>query len=119
MLSAALAGVALVALKPIGTLIGQVQRVAAGDLTGRIALNTNDEMGVLAAEFNTMADAVSERDQALLERARSLEELQGRLRQILDTITAGLVVVDNELIQTLNPAAAELWDVAEGEGAPP
>ena len=118
-LSAALAGVALVALKPIGTLIGQVQRVAAGDLTGRIALNTNDEMGVLAAEFNTMADAVSERDQALLERARSLEELQGRLRQILDTITAGLVVVDNELIQTLNPAAAELWDVAEGESAPP
>ena len=117
-LSAALAGVALVALKPIGTLIGQVQRVAAGDLTGRIDLNTNDEMGVLAAEFNTMADAVSERDQALLERARSLEELQGRLRQILDTITAGLVVVGEGHIQTLNPAAEVLWGVSEGQEPP-
>ena len=117
-LSAALAGVALVALKPIGTLIGQVQRVAAGDLTGRIELNTADEMGVLAAEFNTMADAVSERDQALLERARSLEELQSRLRQILDTITAGLVVVSDGRIQTLNPAAATLWGVAEGQEPP-
>ena len=117
-LSAALAGVALVALKPIGTLIGQVQRVAAGDLTGRIELNTDDEMGVLAAEFNTMADAVSERDQALLERARSLEELQSRLRQILDTITAGLVVVSDGRIQTLNPAAAKLWGVAEGQAPP-
>ena len=118
-LSAALAGVALLALKPIGTLIGQVQRVAAGDLTGRIDLNTDDEMGVLAAEFNTMADAVSERDQALLERARSLDELQGRLRQILDTITAGLVVVDDGRIQTLNPAAAQLWGVIEDQPAPP
>ena len=77
-LSAALAGVALVALKPIGT--PWTARVAAGDLTGRIELNTADEMGVLAAEFNTMADAVSERDQALLERARSLEELQNGRR---------------------------------------
>ena len=118
-LSAALAGVAFLALKPIGTLIGQVQRVAAGDLTGRIDLNTDDEMGVLAAEFNTMADAVSERDQALLERARSLDELQGRLRQILDTITAGLVVVDDGRIQTLNPAAAQLWGVIEDQPAPP
>ena len=117
-LSAALAGVALVALKPIGILIGQVQRVAAGDLTGRIELDTNDEMGVLAAEFNTMADAVSERDQTLLERARSLEELQGRLRQILDTITAGLVVIGDGQIQTLNPAAVQLWGVAEGQKPP-
>ena len=118
-LSAALAGVALRALRPIGTLIGQVQRVAAGDLTGRIELDTKDEMGVLAAEFNTMADAVSERDQALLERALSLEELQSRLRQILDTITSGLVVIIDGRIETINPAAAQLWGVESGAPAPP
>ena len=117
-LSAALAGVALMALRPIGQLIAQVQRVAAGDLTGRVQLDSQDEMGVLAQEFNAMARAVYERDQALIERARSLGELQTRLRQVIDSIAAGLVVISNEQIDTLNPAAAFLWKVSQGKPAP-
>ena len=53
-----MAGLALVSLRPINSLIQQVQRVAAGDLTGRVHLQTQDEMGLLAQEFNTMAEAV-------------------------------------------------------------
>jgi len=117
-LSAALAGVALMALRPIGQLIAQVQRVAAGDLTGRVQLESRDEMGVLADEFNTMASAVAERDHALIERARSLEELQSRLRQVIDAITAGLVVISDQRIETLNPAAEFLWNVHQGKAAP-
>jgi nitrogen fixation/metabolism regulation signal transduction histidine kinase len=117
-LSAALAWVALRALRPIGTLIAQVQRVAAGDLTGAIKLESSDEMGLLAREFNTMSTAVSERDQALVDRARTLEELQSRLRQVIDTITAGLVVLDGGTIQMLNPAAAALWDLSPTTPSP-
>jgi len=117
-LSAALAGFALMALRPIGRLITQVQRVAAGDLTGEVELKSRDEMGVLADEFNAMSAAVAERDQALVERAQTLDDLQARLRQVIDTITAGLVVFSGGEVQMLNPAAEQLWGTQANSPAP-
>jgi nitrogen fixation/metabolism regulation signal transduction histidine kinase len=118
LLATALAGLALVSLRPIGQLMEQVQRVAAGDLTGRIELGTRDEMGQLANEFNVMAEAVAERDRTLNERAEMLDGLQARLRQVLDTITSGLVVMENNAVAVANPAAAELWGLAPGDPLP-
>ncbi len=113
-----MAGLALVSLRPINSLIQQVQRVAAGDLTGRVHLQTQDEMGLLAQEFNTMAEAVAERDTALVERAQVLESLQGRLQKVLDTISAGLLVVENGAVEMRNPAALELWSIEPGAPLP-
>ena len=113
-----MAGLALVSLRPINSLIQQVQRVAAGDLTGRVHLQTQDEMGLLAQEFNTMAEAVAERDKALVERAQVLESLQGRLQKVLDTISAGLLVVEEGAVQMRNPAALELWSIEPGSALP-
>lgn len=118
LLAAALAGLALVSLRPIGQLIEQVQRVAAGDLTGRIDLGSNDEMGLLASEFNVMSAAVADRDRTLKERAATLESLQARLRQVLDTITAGLVVIEHAEVAVTNPAAETLWGIAPGDALP-
>ncbi|MAY81368.1 MAG: hypothetical protein CL930_11365 [Deltaproteobacteria bacterium] len=118
LLSCLLTGFALVALRPINQLTEQVQRVAAGDLTGRIDLDTNDEMGMLAQEFNTMAQAVADRDQTLQERANILDKLSLRLRKILDTITAGLIVVEENTIQVANPAAAALWGLSPDDDLP-
>lgn len=113
-----MAGLALVSLRPINSLIQQVQRVAAGDLTGRVHLQTQDEMGLLAQEFNTMAEAVEERDKALVERAQVLESLQGRLQKVLDTISAGLLVVENGTVEMRNPAALKLWSIEPGAALP-
>jgi len=118
MLSALLALVALRALRPISTLITQVQKVAAGDLTGSVTLQSQDEMGLLAKEFNTMSAAVAERDQSLMDRAQSLDELQARLRQVIDTITAGLVVLDGDQILMLNHAATRLWGLTDQHAVP-
>lgn len=118
LLSCLLTGFALVALRPINQLTEQVQRVAAGDLTGRIDLDTNDEMGMLAQEFNTMAQAVADRDQTLQERADILDKLSLRLRKILDTITAGLIVVEEGTIRVANPAATALWGLAPDDDLP-
>jgi signal transduction histidine kinase len=118
LLSCLLTGFALVALRPINQLTEQVQRVAAGDLTGRIDLDTNDEMGMLAQEFNTMAKAVADRDQTLQEKADILDKLSLRLRKILDTITAGLIVIEEGTIQVANPAATELWGLAPDDDLP-
>ena len=118
LLAAILAGVALVSLRPIGQLIEQVQRVAAGDLTGRIDLGSRDEMGLLASEFNVMSAAVADRDRTLNERAETLDGLQNRLRQILDTITSGLVVVEDDRVGVANPAATALWGLNPGDALP-
>lgn len=118
LLAAILAGVALVSLRPIGQLIEQVQRVAAGDLTGRIDLGSRDEMGLLASEFNVMSAAVADRDRTLNERAETLDGLQARLRQILDTITSGLVVVEEDRVEVANPAASTLWGLSPGDALP-
>ena len=98
-LASLITGFALRALSPIGQLTTQVQRVAAGDLTGRVELTSNDEMGVLAQEFNVMAKAVADRDMALQDRAETLDRLQLRLRKVLDTITSGLLVTKNKQVQ--------------------
>ena len=118
LIGALLAGIALLTLKPIGKLTEQVQRLKEGDYTGRVQLKTDDEMGVLAAEINAMAEAVQHRDRILKERADALDQLYLRLRQILDTIHAGLVVMHNGQADTVNPAATQFWAIEEGDSLP-
>ncbi len=117
-LAGLLATVALVTLRPIDQLTRQVQRLAAGEHAGRIAVSGADEIAVLAHEFNAMAEAVAERDRRLKERAEALDRLSLRLRRVLDTIHAGLVVVEGGRAGMANPAAARLWAVEEGADLP-
>jgi len=109
LLASGMALVALVTLRPIGALTENVQRLAAGKSTGRVQVTSNDEVGALAKEFNFMADAVAERDRRLVERAEALDRLSLRLRQVLDAMHAGLIVVEDGHVQMTNPAAKRLW----------
>lgn len=121
-LGGAMAGVAVVTLRPIDRLTTQVQRLAAGEAAGRVDVRSGDEIGVLAREFNAMAEAVAERDRRLHERAAALDRLSLRLRGVLDAIRAGLVVVETgpegPRVEMANPAAGRLWGVSEGEAVP-
>jgi len=117
-LSGVLTAAALVALRPVGELTVQVQRLATGDYAGRLPVRGDDEVTVLAREFNAMAETVAERDRSLSERARTLDVLTSQLRGILDTIRAGLVVLDDAEVRIANPAAAHLWDAAPGRPLP-
>lgn len=120
--AAVLAAVALFTLRPIASLIQQVQRLGAGDYTDPTPLpdlrGAGEEVAALAREFGAMAAAVAERDRRLSERAAALDALSLRLRQILDTIHAGLVVVENGDIEVVNPAAEEAWGIAVGDALP-
>jgi signal transduction histidine kinase/HAMP domain-containing protein len=119
LLAGVLAAVALVTLRPISRLTAQVQRVAAGEDVGRINVRGADEIALLAGEFNKMVEAVDERDRRLKERAEALDRLSLRLRRVLDTIRAGLVVVDQGTAAMANPAATRLWQVQESAALPP
>ncbi len=118
LLSGLLLFASLLTLRPIGQLTAQVQRLAQGDRVGRVQVRSSDEVSLLAREFNAMAEAVAERDRRLVERAEALDALSLRLRQVLDTIRAGLVVVEDEHAETTNPAATQLWGLREGEPLP-
>ncbi len=117
-LAGVLAGAALVTLRPIGHLTRQVQRITAGEEAGRVEITSHDEVGLLAREFNAMVDAITERDRRLVERAEALDRLSFRLRRIVDTIHAGLVVVEDDRVTTANPAARALWALDEGGALP-
>jgi signal transduction histidine kinase len=65
-----------------------------------------------------MAEAVQERDRILVERAKALDQLSLRLRRILDTIQAGLVVFREGQVSTVNPAATRYWSLHEGDPLP-
>ncbi|MFT5686085.1 MAG: C4-dicarboxylate-specific signal transduction histidine kinase [Myxococcota bacterium] len=120
--AAVLAAVALFTLRPINSLIKQVQRLGAGDYTDPDAMpdlrGAGEEVAVLAREFRAMAAAVAERDRRLSERAAALDTLSLRLRQILDTIHAGLVVVEDGSIEVANPAAESTWGVTTSAPLP-
>ena len=117
-LAGLLAAVALFTLRPIGRLTQEVQRLAQGEHAGRLRVRGSDEVALLAREFNNMAEAVAERDRRLKDRAAALDRLSERLRRVLDTNPAGLVVVDQDRVAMTNPAAEGMWGVQEGATLP-
>lgn len=85
--------------------------MAKGDLSQRVKINTGDELEKLGQTFNTMADALEERDRAIQhhqeeleirvqERTRELEEERNKLRAIIDNVPSAFLLVDkNRIIQ--------------------
>ena len=57
-------------IRPIRRLTEAVKRVSAGGEMGRVQVETSDEVGVLAAEFNRMVETLEERDRALVRNER-------------------------------------------------
>ncbi|MFF0718658.1 diguanylate cyclase [Micromonospora sp. NPDC003816] len=90
-LLAALLGVAAawrlarVTTRPLVELAGAVDRVAAGDLTARVPVRSDDEVGRLAAAFNRMAQETGGYLAAL---ASSRDQLRGHLAVLGDTLAS-------------------------------
>lgn len=67
--------------RPIEKLASAVGRLAAGDLGARIeGIRSRDEIGQLAAAFNTMTDQLKHHVQALTERSAAHEKIESELR---------------------------------------
>lgn len=113
-----LLGLVMYALRPIGRLTDQVQRLSAGDYTGRVEVRGADEIASLAAEFNTMVQAIRARDQALVERAEQLNRLSSYLANVVDSLQEGLIVLEGNQVSLTNPAARTTWGVDKGQPLP-
>ena len=76
-------------VQPILELQSVVEQVAGGDLKARAVIKSQDEIEHLADAFNTMADAILHRDEALSEAKRDLERrVNDRTLELREQIVA-------------------------------
>ncbi len=112
-------------MRPIELLTEVAGDLAGGALDRRVEISSKDEIGILAASFNTMADAI-QRDQEKLEemveqRTQQLARRNQEMRVVLDTVDQGLVTVDvnGSLGEERSAALCRWFQTAESAAALP
>jgi methyl-accepting chemotaxis protein len=76
---------------PIGRLTTAASAIAAGDLSRRLGMRRRDEIGVLAANFDSMAQTLEERiaaEQEAREVAQQLQQIETENRRLLERAVA-------------------------------
>jgi two-component system, OmpR family, phosphate regulon sensor histidine kinase PhoR len=92
-------------LKPIKDLRYITSRVANGELSKRVKLISEDEIGDLGKAFNNMADK-------LQQSIRQVTERQNRLEAILKSMDSGVIAIDrNYKVIMINPYAKEMFRI--------
>jgi len=111
--------VAQLTLKPIRKLREGARNIAAGNYTERVKVQSSDEIGQLAEEFNRMAASLEERDKALADKQQELLQAErlaavGRLaaqithevRNPLSSIGLNTELLEDELEELPDPKSA-------------
>ena len=124
--TAALAGLALIValvfawrftgyvVNPISSLTEKAKRIGEGDLDQHIDIQSQDEIGVLAAEFNRMAARL--RDLRKSDYWRMLIE-QKKSDAVIDSIYEPVIVTDaTGHVTKINHAARQLFDGSRNGG---
>ncbi len=106
----------LIFTEPIETLAQTAEKISAGDLGARVSLESEDEIGILAAAFNRMANQLQELLSSLEARvaertrelATSLEENSKRAKQLASIAEAARTIAQLKDLGDLLPNIAAL-----------
>ncbi|MCM1990890.1 sensor histidine kinase [Oceanirhabdus seepicola] len=99
--------IAYVIVKPIKNLEVTTERIAKGDLTRRVNVTSDDEIGKLGRSFNKMA-------MQLQSMIKEVTDKQNRLEAILGSMDSGLIALDrNRNIIMINSCAKSLFKIKE------
>lgn len=94
---------------PLKQITALAREMSGGNLSKRISLFRQDELGELATAFNDMADKLQD----------SMEELKDRnleLESILGSMINGVVAVDlHHRIMMINPSAKVMLNITDGQ----
>ncbi len=106
--------------QPIYRLREAVARLAQGGAEGSLAIETNDELEDLAADFAAMAHSLSryrhELEQLVTERTRALRETHAELADILANSADAIIGLDPERgVRVWNRGAEQLFGYAQSE----
>ncbi len=82
---------------PLKSLVTVARQVAGGDLTASVKPMTHDEVGQLTTVFSQMTDALQERDVAVKQAYRELEQLNRTLEQRVRHRTSELQAANEKL----------------------
>jgi signal transduction histidine kinase len=102
--------------QPITELTSAAAEFGAGNLTRRVARDarTEDEVGLLAAAFNRMADQLQEKVTELTRSRRDLADEKARVQAILDGMVHGVVFYGPDgAVEYLNRTARLNWGIAD------
>ena len=100
-------------LKPITELTKTVKEIAGGDLEHIIQVDTEDEIGELAHEFNSMTQRLKEFEEMNV--SKIIKE-KNKSEGIVKSISNPLLVTDaDNKIQLMNPKAEEVFNLDESE----
>lgn len=89
---------------PVQALVKGTRSITSGDLTVRLPVNSNDELGVLADSFNRMADSLQTRTQELMQASQAAIE---NAREVEQTRTLTAVEERQRLARELHDSAAQ------------
>ncbi len=96
-------------VRPIRSFMKAARKISAGDYGVRIPVETGDELGNMASEFNEMAAKLGHYHEMNIEQIIS-EKNKGEA--VLSSIEDGLLVFDTDLRATgINPAARRILDL--------
>ncbi len=95
--------------RPLLLLADGVSQVAAGDLTDKPVFASADELGGLTRSFADMTRQMADARQQVQRGVQQLEGARTRLQTILDTLSAGVIVLDRAgAIDIVNPGATRI-----------
>jgi nitrogen fixation/metabolism regulation signal transduction histidine kinase len=107
--------------RPLLLLAAGVREVAAGDLSPKPALQGKDELGGLTRSFAEMTQQLADARAAVEKSMGQVSAARANLQTILDNLTAGVIVLDEQgNIQSSNPGATRILraPLAAYEGLP-
>lgn len=94
-------------VEPLRQLTASTAKMAGGDLDARVTVSSRDEVGVLAAEYNRMAERIRQL------RSSDMGKLlvaQQTTEAAIDSLYDPVIVTDGEgCVTKLNPAAEEIF----------
>ncbi len=95
--------------KPLVLLAQGMKQVAAGDLTAKPVSVSKDEIGGLTRSFAAMTEQLGQARSQVGRGVTQLESARTHLQTILDSLSAGVIVLDQAgRIETVNPGATRI-----------
>lgn len=94
-------------VEPLRQLTATTAKMAGGDLSAKVSVNSHDELGVLAAEYNRMAERIR---QLRTSDMGKLLIAQQTTEAAIDSLYDPVIITDGQgCVTKLNPAAEEIF----------